>query len=479
LLRACTAALAIIVVALLTFVPLSSNDFWLQSAIGRMIWTSGEIPRTALFPFTEASEFPFHAHEWLSSVVFHLLHDRLGYENLIFVKGALGLALFGLSYRLSHRLTGSFAVSVFVSLAAMATANFRHFLRPELFGVLFTLIVLSLLHEYKTSGKRRYLLGTLPVALLWANCHGSFPVALVLAGIFAAGAFAENVPRRVARALPYALCGALMALVMLVNPYGLELFRFAWQLQSSDYLRSHIYEWMPTFSRPFLWSRGFCAFALYLALVLAALWKGWQALSPAAALVLIVFGTLALQTQRHIAFFAFVAIYPLSMAVRAHASRVQSLPLVQAAMPVLLGVCTGLLVVFGNMYGGYPYFVESRNFSPLFVEFLERDRLRGNVLNSYALGAELIYRFYPRLRPVIDSRIDVYGEKYFLYVRRLNSDEQALRQFVERYRVGYMLLLWPEFDEGIRRMSHLRQDGWRILFADHKMVFLGRADATP
>jgi len=470
LLRACTASIAIVIVALLTFVPLSSNDFWLQSAIGRMIWTSGEIP------FTEASEFRFHAHECLSSVVFYLLHDRLGYENLIFVKGALGLALFGLSCRLSHRLTGSFVVSIFVSLVAMAAANFRHFLRPELFGLLFTLIVLSLLHEYKSSGKWRYLLGSLPVALLWANCHGSFPVALLLAGIFAAGAFVENLRtgRAAAAAWPYALCGALMMLAMLANPHGLELFRFAWELQSSDFVRSHIYEWMPTFSRPFLWSRGFWAFAFYLAFVLAALWKGWKALSPTAALVLIVFGTLALQTQRHITLFAFASVYPLSMAVAASAPRLQGTRLAGAALPVLLAACAGLLVRYGNMYGGFPYSVESRNFSPLLVEFVENNRLRGNVLNSYALGAELVYRFYPRLRPAIDSRIDVYGEKYFLYVRGLNSDEQALTDFLERYRVGYMLLLWPEFDDGIRRMSRLREDGWRIVFADDKMVLLGR-----
>jgi hypothetical protein len=104
-LQAATAAAAIVVVALLTFVPLSTNDFWLHAAIGRMIWASGEIPRTALFPFTEASEFPFHAHEWLSSIALYLLDEHLGYDQLLFVKGVLGFALFGLAFRLSHRLS--------------------------------------------------------------------------------------------------------------------------------------------------------------------------------------------------------------------------------------------------------------------------------------------------------------------------------------------------------------------------------------
>src|SRR5437016_1606519 len=106
-LNAGTAAAAIVVVALLCFVPPSTNDFWLQAAVGRLMWTIGEIPRTALFPFTEVRDFPFHAHEWLSSLGFYLLEDRLGHETLIFVQGLLGLSLFALLYRLAHRLTKS------------------------------------------------------------------------------------------------------------------------------------------------------------------------------------------------------------------------------------------------------------------------------------------------------------------------------------------------------------------------------------
>ena len=266
----------------------------------------------------------------------------------------------------------------------------------------------------------------------------------------------------------------LMALAMLLNPHGSDLFRYAWNVQNWDFLRSHIYEWMPTFSRPFVGSRGFWAFALYLAFAVALLGAGWKNLRPAAILTLIVFGALALHTQRHIAFFALVSVYPLSMAIGPYASRIQGMRLARPALPVLLAACAGLLFRYGNMYGGFPYFVQSHNFSPLLTQFVEQNRLSGNVLNSYELGAELIYRFYPRLRPAIDSRIDVYGERYFIYVEGLSSDEQALRKFLERYRVGYMLLLRPDFDGGIRRMSRLNKDGWRIIFADHKVVLLGR-----
>ncbi|MGA8004533.1 MAG: hypothetical protein WCA17_00380, partial [Burkholderiales bacterium] len=191
-LRAGTIAAAIVLVALITFVPPGTNDLWLNAALGRIIWNSGEIPRTLLFPFTEASQFPFTAHEWLSSVTLFSFFRLVGQGNLIFVKGLLGLALFGLCWRLAYRQSENLFATVLVALAAMVTANFRFYLRPELFGLIFFVIVLSLLAEFRAGGRMRYLLACVPVALAWANSHGSFSLALVLAGCFAAGAAAEG-----------------------------------------------------------------------------------------------------------------------------------------------------------------------------------------------------------------------------------------------------------------------------------------------
>jgi hypothetical protein len=490
-LRAATMAAAVVIVVLLTFVPPSSNDLWLQAAIGRLIWTQGHIPSTALFPFTEASQFPFQAHEWLPSVAFYLLEKRLGFDALLFVQGVLGLALFGLCARLAYRLTDSFSGALFAPLAAMTVANYRYFLRPELFALLFTVALLILLIEYRASGKRMYLVGCLPLAALWANCHGSFPVALVIGAIFACGAALEAFSaasggraRASARAaFPYAACTALMAAATLINPYGPQLYHLVWGLESAAFLRSYIYEWMPTFSHPFVDSRGFWAFLAYLGLAGAVLYAGRKNVTPAGWLLLLAFSGLAISAQRHIAFFAFASLYPVSLAAAPLAARLERIPSVPAGMLAFLVACIGLLVTFGNMFGAYPYFVPSNRFSPLLVEYLDNPRVRGNVLNSYVLGAELIYRYYPRLRPAIDSRIDVYGEKYFLELLQLNTDERALEQFVNRYHVDYILLLWRDFNEGIRRMPHIRDDGWRIVFADEKVVLLGRpapaADARP
>jgi hypothetical protein len=56
----------------------------------------------------------------------------------------------------------------------------------------------------------------------------------------------------------------------------------------------------------------------------------------------------------------------------------------------------------------------------------------------------------------------------------LGVNEQALLQFIERYDVRYFLLTWDEFRNRIGTMPKLREQGWRIIFADHKALLLAR-----
>lgn len=481
-LKAALTAAALIVVALLCFVPESSNDLWLHAAIGRIIWTTGEIPRTALFPFTEASQFPFHAHEWLVSILLYWLVNHLGVGALVFVKGALGLALFGLCCGLVHRLTGRFTETLLVALAALIVANFRHFLRPELFALFYALAILWLMIEYRAQRRWPYLLACVPLAALWANCHGSFPLALVVGAIFAFGAAIESLRTppgarlrtSLRAAQPYLLATATMALATLLNPSGVQLYRFAWDLQNATFIRSYVYEWMPLFSHLFVDTRAFWALVVYLALAAPLLYAGRKGVTPAGWLLLLAFGYLAVGALRHIAFFAIVSIYPLSSALAVLSPRIDRSAYARGALFGILLASVGLLIRFGNLNGAYPYYVQSNFFSKALVDYLSNREVRGNVLNSYELGAELVYRFYPRLKPAIDSRVDVYGEKYLLDILRLNSDERALREFVNHYHVDYILQTWRDFNEGIRHMPQLRDEGWHIVFADQRAVLLGR-----
>jgi hypothetical protein len=481
---------AIVLVALLTFLPLSSNDFWLQVTIGGMIWNDGAIPGTVLFPFTEAKDYPFIAHEWLPSVIVYLLHRWLGYDQLLFVKGVFGFAMFALCYRLAERLTRDAIVATLLAVLAMVVGNYRHFLRPEIFAMVFLLALLNLLVEYQLSGRKRVLVWALPLAALWANCHASFPIGLVIVGLFGAGAAIDcwrgspGAPRvqltraAAGAATPYFVLALGMALATLLNPYGYHLYAFAWRISQWEVLPQFIIEWRPTFADPFVGNRAFWAYLVYLAAGLAVGIAYRKRLNATAVLLFVAFAILATQRQRHIVLFAYIGLYCLAATIGALAWREHARRFLAMAVTAVLGIGIAAVLRYGNMYGAWPYSVSNDNFTPPMEQFIRDNRLEGNVYNSYTLGAQLIHDFYPRLRPIIDSRIDAYGEPYFLYTEHLGVDEQAMLQFIERYDVRYFLLTWEEFRDRISTMPKLRADGWRIIFADHKALLLAR-EAQP
>jgi hypothetical protein len=484
-LRITTVICAICLLVLLTFVPLSSNDFWLQARIGRWIVETKEIPHTVLFTFTDARDRTFNAHEWLASVFFYGALHRLGEDRLVLVLGFFGVALFLLSVGLAWRVGRDLAPALALSMCAMLVANYRHLLRPELFSLLLLVCVLHVLTSFQHHGRRLTLLWCLPIALIWANSHASFILGPIATAIFAVGDATdawrlhrdEHLLRRrrlsLDAALPFAATGLAMLAVSIVNPLGIDLLRFAFNLSTSEVTKTYIKEWLPTFSYPFIAQPAFLLFAIFAVGVLILFFLYRHSLRTADALLVLAFALLAFQRSRFIVFFGFAALPACARIVGSTSQRAGRVWLMATTAGCAMGIA--IVMTSGNAYGAFPYFAASNQFSEPMRGQIEADALQGHVLNSYELGAELIYRAWPRLQPSIDSRIDSYGGDYFLSHQDLLVNEDALRAFVDRYTVRYMLLLWRDFQH-VRLMNHLQADGWHMRFADHKMVLLERDD---
>lgn len=482
-LRALLLAATLVALAPLLFVPPGANDFWLQVKIGEMIVTQGAIPRTVLFPFTEIRDNAFNAHEWLSSVLFYELEHHLGHPALLFVLGGLGLCLFALSVWLVRRRGGGLAQSLLLGCMAMLVANYRHILRPEILGLVLLLGLFHLLEGFRQGRRGYWLAWSLPLVALWANLHGSFVLAPVLASLFALGAAGDalraapsgaRLRAAWAAAGPYGVAGAGMLLATLANPFGIELLQFALgYAQSSTLAREYIHEWTPTFAADFRAQGAFYAWLACVAITLGCCVKYRKRVAVLDVVLIGAFGALAATRNRYVVYFGFVAAYVLAGVLpRLTAQVEQRLRVATLAAAVVLCV---LAVRFGNFNGAYPYYTPSSDFSEGMKEALSRPEVAGNVLNSYELGAELIYRYYPRLRPFIDSRIDSYGDPYYALWIQLRTDEAVLRGFLAHYDVRYMLLARRDF-EVIHKMKILRDGSWVPRYADTRVILFERVD---
>jgi len=131
----------------------------------------------------------------------------------------------------------------------------------------------------------------------------------------------------------------------------------------------------------------------------------------------------------------------------------------------------------GNVRGDFIYMARSYSFTPTVKAALADPALSGNVFTSYELGAELIYRDWPRLKPSIDSRIDSYGDDYYFAHQRLLTNEPELKAFLAAYGVNHMLLLSRDFAY-VKRMPGIVAE-WHVRISDQKMILLERNVALP
>jgi hypothetical protein len=499
------AVLTVLLMLVLNVQPQGSNDIWLQMKIGQIITETGHIPSTLLFPFTAARDFPFTAHEWLPSVIVHGITRLTGTTGLPLVVGLISVLHLGLCWLLARRVGASPAVALLLATLAMIVANYRYVIRPELWALILMTTLLLVLERFRAERRPVVLLWTLPIALVWANSHGSFLLGPVIAGLYALGGAvtAFRAPAAIAASPaaaplrqvldtggPFAITGLAMVALSVANPYGLSLLAFPFQLHESEAIRQRVLEWMPTLTpmfrgEPMLW-----IFVAALAGTLITMAACRRRLTVTDVLLVLFFGVLAIQRIRHMVWFGYVAMVVVARLVArpeaTSAATGSGAPDTLSARDrrlqfagvvfVLLALTIGIR--FGNARHAVLYSGPTTDLSSFMVESIADPRVSGNVFNSLELGSELIYRAWPRLKPHIDTRIDAYGDQYFELSDRLRNDEPLLLQFVDEFDVNYMLLLKRDFDRSVNRMRTIAA-GWHIRATDRQVFLLERNVHVP
>lgn len=464
--------------------PIGGNDFWLQAKVGEWILQHRDIPDTLLFPFTEASQFPFHAHEWLASVLFYSILQTMGELWTPWLTGVMGVMLFGLTARLAQsRAPKYFVLPLLAAYVALAVENYRHVLRPELPAMLCMGVFWNLLESFQAQPSKRLTLGMLATAIIWTNLHGSFVLAPTLVALYAGSNYLERL--RSIRANRFALdrsdyyygtLGFLVTVACLITPFGVELPRFVLTFSLHQDPQRYLTEWIPTLDRRLWGLRGFwIALLIWLALtgVLATQRKHLRIVDV---LIYLVFTALAVRAIRFPVYLGFVfALLVPRYLPSAWMNRLES-------RCGILGICIlslGTLWVcamFGNAAERLPYFYDDpTKLTERMVQTLIDPDLQGNVLNTMELGAELTYRAYPRMRPSIDSRFDSYGAAYNDANLNVLKDDAQLQAFVARYDVRYILMDGSQYGN-FTRLPSWKQGKWRLYFSDHRAALFQRAD---
>ncbi|MEN6642151.1 MAG: hypothetical protein ABFE08_06860, partial [Armatimonadia bacterium] len=319
--------------------PIRPHDFWWHLAAGKQIVTTGHIPTTDSYSYTApGAPYPSYQVYWLAEAMLYLAYAAGGVQMNIFAHAVLITATYGLLLLLCFRLSGSWKVATVCGVAAAALGFENWNLRPQALAYLCGVVYLWLIYSERKAaagetpalrglgataggprsaptGERRgggARCGSWNVALfplvmvVWVNCHGSFPIGLVLIALW----LLEGVVRyRRDREVPFgsaavpavALLSALAAVWF--NPQHFGIIAYLRDMQANTVVQG-LPEWAPA---SLATKDGIAFFLVLAASVVMMAWAGKRGRGGMfEALTFVLFAALAWKTGRAIVWFGLV-----------------------------------------------------------------------------------------------------------------------------------------------------------------------------
>ena len=160
---------------------LVDNSFLTHLATGELILDSGRVPSVDPYSRTAAGQ-PWTVQSWLASVLYAALNRLAGPVAIRLMHGLVGAAVAVGLWRLVAPAREPLARLGLVLLPVALGVGFWS-PRPLMFGLLAMVVLLSVVQ----TNRAPWIL--IPLMWLWANSHGSFPLAFVLLGAVIAGSY--------------------------------------------------------------------------------------------------------------------------------------------------------------------------------------------------------------------------------------------------------------------------------------------------
>ena len=455
---------------------LSDPDTLWHIKVGSDIWRNFSLPVQDTYSFT-FSGHRWIAEQWLSQLLFFGSYATGGWKGVVILAGiSVGLTAF-----LFCREIGRVAnprIAAIITLIAIFLASPVFAARPHI-------LVLPLAVAWTASlfraAERRQAPSFLLLALLvaWANLHGSFPLAILIAGFAFCHVIETHGFRDQSLVLRWAGFVACCLPAILIHPYGIEPLLFAVQISLGNDWIPTISEWLPfnAQDKP-IHEAGLLAFFALL------LW-----IRPKLSLSKIAFVLFALHMflmhQRFV--FVYVLLVPMAI-IRDMVPQDSRLSLtlwegqprdfvesfaIRRFKPLagllLIAAIAAPLVLLRNA-------VEppSDVFAGKAIRFAQDNMLPGNVLNDYDFGGSLIFHGVPTF---VDGRSgQLFLGKFAADVAETVKPEgsSVLIRQLDEYHIGWTLL--RNADPRNLVLATLPQ--WQRVYSDKDVMIYRRISGT-
>ena len=459
---------------------------------GDYILAQLEVPQTDIFSHRKFGQ-TWIAHEWLSDVVFAIVHRIAGLNGVVVLSAYVITITFVLLFRLLEKYRCNILITSSVTVLSAVTASIHWLARPHLLSLCLSVIWYAALESHQREPKRRYFFLFPLLMILWANLHGSFLIGFVLLGIYGLGnffhQFGGGFDARLYKQKFFSLSviGIGSFLASLVNPYGYHLLLFPLEILNTTEAMSTISEWQsPNFHR-------FGPFELYLILVVLTFLTVKTKTTLIEACLILFSIHISLVANRYVPLFAILMapvlarrldelyrtflrhpsslwlVQTIQRRVREFVDRFQSFNL--SLRSQLLAFALAMVVTAAALNGGQvfgqnllAYEFHGGNYPVRAVEFLKKNPLPGNMFNYYSYGGYLIYVFFPdpRYRVYVDGRAIVGGADYFTDYMDVTHLSRRWKEFLQRDQVNWVLYPANEVFSTVL----LESSEWKLIYTD-------------
>ncbi|MEZ6061309.1 MAG: hypothetical protein R3C19_13275 [Planctomycetaceae bacterium] len=469
--------------------PLWHTDLWDHVNYGERILRARSLPSTEpLLPL--ASGMPMVNTAWLAQLGMAVLFERLGIAGIQFACGLVIVLSIGTVSWAATRRSGSVVFGL-LGAAVFLWMNMQQFLavRPQLTGLLLYCILISVLLSGGFRRRAAWILLPLMFAV-WANCHGSFAVGLLVMATTGVGHAISVLMRtrsitaalRSRRFVRLVLLTQLCAVAVLLNPWGLDLYDTVLKIGTHPNIRS-MFEWDPMTLRM---KQGQAA-AVMVCLLFLAVKLSPRHVRADEALLLLVTGGMALWSSRMVNWWAPV----MAVSIAGHGAaawrslrhrprptearvRTGLWTVVNAGLCWVFFALTtlGVQVVHGKAPD--PHRALSRQTPLNAIEFLNAaETLPPGITFMPAEWAGAVMQFGPhQLRPMVNLHVHVIPEEIWTDYIRLLAGPSDWNGLLDRYGIN---LVVAERGRNDRLMRLATDSGdWETLYQDAQAVVLQR-----
>lgn len=438
-------------------------DVWYHIKTGEYILTHHVIPHRDIFSYT--TKEPWLTHEWLSQVIFELVHKAGGFRLIILFRAMMLCLIFYRVFRMVAQRTSAAANQILIMLLCVIASAGSFLERPQLFSYLLFILLYDLLLKYH-EGKKQHVWSCVLLLLLWVNLHSSFMLGLLLILIFAIEegmkVYLWKHPPDKFRHLSAILI--FCAAASLINPNHVNMFLYPFETLFNKQQMELIFEWQsPNFH---LYQLQIVELFIFLTAV-SMIFSGIK-VKKLELFLFFFFLHFALYSMRNLPFFAFVCAALLSEHLEAFTKKITNrlapvcrtdgtgrqvsffsrlltldkkasieIPALNAALFLFL---LGFALTRIPVSNADTRTINLKDFPSGAVSYLKTHALRGNLFNEYDWGGYLIFNLYPERKVFIDGRADIHVKTTVPDYLKIMHYEKGWEATVKKYDMQIFLL---------------------------------------